>query len=229
MRPAGDPAMPAAQARRIARAFIGGRFDRYHYYYGIGKLRTDPLYPAVVDALRGCQAPVLDIGCGLGLLAHVLRDAGIDVAYLGLDVDAGKIGRAIDAADRAGLSQVRYVAGDAGQPLPPHAGSVALLDVLQYLTPQAQDGLLQAAAERLTPGARLVIRSGIDGPGARSRITIATDRIANAIGWMTAPVQFPTLAWFDERLAALDLSVRKRPLYGRTPFNNWLIIATRGA
>ena len=62
-------------ALHIARAFLpknplGNRWD---YYYTLAKLRSDPLYPGVLQALRGSDAPLLDLGCGLGLLAHALR------------------------------------------------------------------------------------------------------------------------------------------------------------
>ena len=50
-------------ALRIARAFLpkhplGNRWD---YYYTLAKLRSDPLYPGVLQALRGSDAPVLDL------------------------------------------------------------------------------------------------------------------------------------------------------------------------
>ena len=73
-----DAPFPPGEARTIARAFLPPRFfgNRYDYFYTLSKLRTDPLYPGVLDALRGSTAPVLDLGCGLGLLAtrgHALR------------------------------------------------------------------------------------------------------------------------------------------------------------
>ena len=70
--------LPADTAQRIARAFLPPRWhgNRYFYYYTRAKLRTDPLYPGVLDALRGTTAPVLDLGCGIGLLAHALRAVG---------------------------------------------------------------------------------------------------------------------------------------------------------
>ena len=78
--------MDAAAAKGIARAFLPERAlgNRYDYYYTLTKLRTDPLYPGVLDALRGCGAPLLDLGCGLGLLAqpgaHDIEHRPIDAA-----------------------------------------------------------------------------------------------------------------------------------------------------
>ncbi|HEY4555194.1 MAG TPA: class I SAM-dependent methyltransferase, partial [Lysobacter sp.] len=125
--------LDAASAQSIARAFLpthplGNRWD---YYYTRTKLGTDPLYPGVCEALRGCDAPLLDMGCGLGLLAHTLRAAGIDVPYTGVDSDAGKIERGRRVAARAQLRGVAFETVDLARTIPAHRGSVAILDVLQ--------------------------------------------------------------------------------------------------
>src|SRR5690606_39767259 len=54
------------------------------------KLSTDPLYPGVLRALRGSHAPVLDLGCGLGLLAHALRQDGQEMPYRSEERRVGK-------------------------------------------------------------------------------------------------------------------------------------------
>src|SRR5690606_8912123 len=81
--------LDAATAKGIARAFLPQRTlgNRHDYYYTLAKLRTDPLYPGVLAALRGSRAPLLDLGCGLGLLAHALRGDGQAMPYLGVDID----------------------------------------------------------------------------------------------------------------------------------------------
>src|SRR5690606_36122166 len=83
---------PLARERidAISTAFLPDRLlgNRWDYYYSRGKLGSDPLYPGVCDALRGTTAPLLDLGCGLGLLAHALRADVIDLPYRGVDNDA---------------------------------------------------------------------------------------------------------------------------------------------
>jgi len=49
------------------------RWDRH--YVPI-KLATDPVYAAVADLVLPTALPVLDIGCGIGLLTHDLRGLG---------------------------------------------------------------------------------------------------------------------------------------------------------
>jgi hypothetical protein len=80
----------------------------------------------------------------------------------------------------------------------------------------------------LVSESKLVIRSGLQDDSTRSRTTGFVDRLANAIGWMrSAPLRYPTRGWFERRLADAGIAADFRPLHGRTPFNNWLIVATR--
>ena len=118
-----NTAMGAASSAAIARAFLP---SRWHYHYVRSKLRSDPLYGGVVAALAGSTAPVLDLGCGVGLLAHCLLARGIATPYRGVDNDAGKIAQARDAAGRAQLRDTAFecvdlLRQDALQPLREHA------------------------------------------------------------------------------------------------------------
>ncbi|MCF7750314.1 class I SAM-dependent methyltransferase [Bacillus subtilis subsp. subtilis] len=202
--------------------------NRRDYYYSRGKLGTDPLYPGVLAALAPAHGPLLDIGCGLGLLAHVLRQAGQPRPYLGVDIDADKIARAQRAGTRAALADARFQCLDARATLPAHQGSVALLDVLQYLPADAQAGLLQAAAARVAPGGRLVIRTTLADRSGRDRATRITDMLAHLVGWMgTRPRHYPGAASVRAPLEAAGLQLQVSPLYGNTPFNNWLVCAAR--
>lgn len=225
----GTRALDAATARRIAAAFAPPRRigNRWHRDYARIKLATDPLYPGVVDALRGSDAPVLDLGCGIGLLAHALRAAGLAMPYRGVDHDAPKLGIASRAAGRAGLADVDFSVVDLARGLPAHAGSIALLDVLQYLDADAQARLLDAAIAMLSPGARLVIRTGLDDEGVRARRSARRDRFAHWIGWMrSAPRSYPREDALRARLARAGLAARFEPL-GRRTLNNWLVVAQR--
>ncbi|MGY1426341.1 methyltransferase domain-containing protein [Lysobacter sp. A289] len=217
------------RARRIASAFgPGGDGNHWDYYYSRGKLGSDPLYPGVCAALRGSTQPLLDLGCGLGLLAHALREDGLALGYRGVDNDAGKIARASGAAQRQGLVDVAFDCIDLARGLPDHRGSVAILDVLQFLAPDAQHRTLDTTIAMLTPGARLVIRTGLDDGSARARVTHAVDVFSRLVGWMnTAPRRYPDEATLRERFDAAGLRSRFTPLYGNTPFNNWLVVAVK--
>lgn len=214
----------ATASADIARAFLP---SRWHYHYARSKLRSDPLYGGVIEALQGTTAPLLDLGCGIGLLAHALRADGAGLEYRGVDNDGDKIAIAQAAATRAALRGVQFEVIDLAQTFPDHAGSVAVLDVLQFLPPQAQSPLLAQAAACLTPDARLVIRTGLADGNWRSHVTRGVDVLSRALRWMnTGPKRYPTRAGLTAELAALGLDCSFRPLWGRTPFNNWLVVAS---
>ncbi len=222
--------LPRAQGLEIARAYLPPRRfgSRWDYYYVRAKLGSDPLYPGVLRALRGSDAPVLDLGCGLGLLAHALRQDGQRMDYLGVDNDAAKVRRAASAADRMRLAGARFECVDLARGLPTHRGSVAILDVLQYLSATAQQRLLADAVAMLGPGAWLVIRSGLVDGSWRGRVSGIGDRAANLVGWMqSAPRCHPDAGLLRATLEGAGLRVAFEPLYGRTPFNNWLIAARK--
>jgi 2-polyprenyl-3-methyl-5-hydroxy-6-metoxy-1,4-benzoquinol methylase len=217
-------------SRRIARAFLptsrmGSRWD---YHYTRMKLASDPLYPGVADALRGTTAPLLDLGCGLGLLAHTLRAAGLEMPSRGVDGEARKTGKAARVASAAGLHDVTFETVDLTRTIPTHSGSIAILDVLQYVDDAAQAAIVDAATSMLAPGGRLVIRTGLDDGSRRLRITQAADAFGRMVGWMySRPRRYPSQAMLRERLDAAGLQCEFMPLYGDTPFNNWRIVAQR--
>jgi 2-polyprenyl-3-methyl-5-hydroxy-6-metoxy-1,4-benzoquinol methylase len=219
-----------ATATRIARAYLprhplGNRWD---YYYTRAKLGSDPLYPGVLQALRGSDAAVLDLGCGLGLLAHALRLDGQSMEYRGVDNDAAKIARAQKVADKNGLVGTAFEVVDLANTTPGHTGSVAILDVLQYLSADDQKQLIANVIGMLTPGARLVIRTALGDDSRRGRTSKITDRLANLIGWMQfRPKCYPDAEALRTQLETAGLQTTFSPLYGNTPFNNWLIVAIR--
>ena len=225
-----DATLPldAATARNVATAFLPERWhgNRWHYHYTLAKLRTDPLYPGVVDALRGTTAPLLDLGCGIGLLAHALRAHGIGLPYRGIDNDQEKVLRAQRAAARAGLRDVAFDAVDLADGSPVHRGSIAILDVLQFVDPAVQDAMLDAAVAMLVPGApAAVVQAGADHQ-PRARITRGVDAFSRALGWMNAgPRRYPDEGALRTRFADAGLRAEFTPLYGKTPFNNWRIVA----
>lgn len=227
--------LPRDQMRAIAEAFLPDRpWQGYRdYFYTRAKLGSDPLYPGVCEALRGTTAPLLDLGCGLGLLAHALRAQGIALEYRGVDNDAGKIARARRAAARAELAGAAFATVDLARAppdrmTPAHRGSVALLDVLQFIPPDAQSRALDAAIAMLVPGAKLVIRTGLADGSGRARVTRAVDVLSRVLGWMNAgPSRYPDADDLRARFAAAGLRSEFTPLYGDTPFNNWRVVAVK--
>jgi 2-polyprenyl-3-methyl-5-hydroxy-6-metoxy-1,4-benzoquinol methylase len=210
----------SALANKLAEPFPG-IWDRC---YIRAKIKTDPLYSAVYDELSTSQLPLLDLGCGLGLLAFYLRERGLTFPIQGLDYDSRKIASARKVSVSLADHDLAFSTHDARQGLPEYSGNISILDILQFFTPQEQETLLSRAAERTPPGGKLVIRSGLLDDSRRFKITVACDYFAKISFWMkAAPTHYPTAQDFQRILSAYG-KVRISPLWGGTPFNNHLIV-----
>lgn len=205
---------------QIARLFPG----RWNQNYVATKLRTDPLYTALALELCDSDLPLLDLGCGLGLLAFYLRSQGISVPIHGLDYDSRKIRDARNAATAAAFTGLEFSHHDARGGLPEHQGNVSILDILQFFDPTEQEMLLRLAASRVAPGGKLVVRSGLRDVSWRFRVTVLGDLLAKATFWMkAAPTHYPAASDFRRILGQFG-EVNISPLWGGTPFNNHLIV-----
>lgn len=206
--------------RAIARAFA----KPWHRHYSASKIKSDPLYEAVWEVVQANPQPLLDIGCGLGLLAFSLRARGYREPVMGFDYDASKIADALHARESLGYPDLHFQVGDAREHLPEHRGHIAILDVLQFLDATQQRELLNSLGTHLAPGATLIIRSGLAAPHWRFRLTRWGDYLAKATLWMKAfPVHYPSESEIRDALEPLGLQGHFQPLWGKTPFHNYLI------
>ncbi|CAN5719990.1 class I SAM-dependent methyltransferase [soil metagenome] len=209
---------------------VASRYStRFYHHYARWKLQTDPLYDAVSGTLQHQPPfPILDIGCGIGLLAFYLRERGLSTPLHGMDFDPEKISMAQGVA-QAYSPVPSFHHGDAHEPWPDCQGHVCLLDVLQYLDADNQHTLLEKAVSHVATEGLLIIRSGIHENNWRYRVTEFSDRLMNLIRLMKSPpIFYPTQHALEQTLALHGMHLRDcRPLYGRTPFNNYLLVFQR--
>lgn len=206
----------------IARRY-DGHLQRCHVRW---KLRVDPAYAATAAAIAGIPLPLLDIGCGLGLLGQYLNAPGHVQPYVGLDHDHRKIVAGKRAAHRGGLDAVVHLQHADADELPAVQGHVALLDVLHYLDAERQHSLLQAAMEHLAPDGCLIIRSVLREPNWRFHATRVEEFFLRVSGWIPGGAQhYPTAAELRRPLEDAGLDVHIESLRGRTPYNSYLIVA----
>ncbi|MDB6072743.1 MAG: methyltransferase [Verrucomicrobiaceae bacterium] len=198
------------------------------YFYLRTKLGSDPVYEEAAKRLASPALPILDIGCGMGLLTHYLREGGNKAPMTSFDFDARKIESAKAMSQKAGYDDVSFAVGDARHELPDHQGHVVILDILQFMKSDDQATLLRLAASRVAPGGNCIIRSCLRDDSHRFKITVLGDWFARITLWMKeSPVWYPTAADFKEVLSSAGLTVTIVPLWGGTPFNNHLIVAQR--
>lgn len=196
--------------------------------YVRGKLASDPVYAATAALIADTRLPLLDIGCGMGLLGQYLNAVGYTQPYLGLDHDQRKIAAGQAAATCAGLTAVMQMQCADVADLPPLHGHVTLLDVLHYLPAQRQFDLLAAAAGHLAPQGRLIIRNVLREKNWRFHATRIEEFFLRASGWIPGGAQhYPDAESLHATLESHGLDVHMQSLRGRTPFNSYLIVACR--
>jgi 2-polyprenyl-3-methyl-5-hydroxy-6-metoxy-1,4-benzoquinol methylase len=213
---------------RAARGAIAARFPgRGEHWYVAGKLATDPLYAGVAEVFAcALPLPLLDVGCGLGLLGQYLHACGALHGYLGIDHDERKI-EAARAAAVALDDAMQLRCADVAD-LPDFRGHVALLDVLHYLPRERQPALLSLLATHLAPGGQLVIRNVLRAPHWRFHATVLEERVLHLTGWMrVGATWYPSADEIRAPLEAAGLATTVTPLWGYTPFNSYLVVARR--
>lgn len=138
------------------------RLTPYPRYYGLTKLKHDPLYTRLLqDGLL--DGSVLDIGCGMALVAAA-QGATAESRYHGLDLDPDKLRHGEQLLELTGASGTRLTYSRFPQWDEEGAfDRVFLLDMLHYWSLDEQRAMISAAAARLSEVGRLVVRDPIRG------------------------------------------------------------------
>ena len=218
----------AATDHEQACARVAAQFrQRWLRSYVRGKLRSDRIYPTAFELFRDSPEPILDVGCGVGLLAFYLRERGGSQPVIGLDVDARKIREGKMIAESR-YQNVDLRDQDVQGPLLDFSGNVALFDVLHYLPLERQSTLLAHLAKCVARGGLLVIRDCPRDNNARFWLTLVAEKFAQAISWnLNTPLHFPSRALIQGAFDGNEFESESRPLWGTSPFNNHIFIFRR--
>ena len=194
--------------------------------YVRGKLRIDPMYGVVFESLRGSSLPILDLGCGIGILAYYLRQRGLQPRMIGVDWDAGRIAVAQQIA-RACDQNLSFFHQDARTPIQ-FKGHVVMLDLLHYINDDDQRRLLDMVAASIAPGGVAVIRQCPRDSSNRFKLTNVVERLARALHWHKgSTINFPTRETIAKPFRARGFTEEIFPMWGGTPFNNYLFVFRR--
>ena len=214
-------------AREIAVA-VGG--SRWLQGYVRGKLSTDPVFEAARAALADCRGPIVDLGCGLGLLGFWLRWHGVSCPYRGCDLSSWKISAGREAAMRMGQRDWELEVADVTGFTLDGAAAVCVFDVIHYLDAESRARLLANLAAAARCGATILLRTGVRGCGWRSAVTMAEELWTRCCGWIRGgEVNFPVLSELRASFEVAGCRVAEaRPLWGHTPFSShWIRVVAR--
>ncbi len=214
------------------------RAGRFAWHFARGKLARDPVFRHLLETgLIAPRARVLDIGCGQGLLASLLRSAGEfersgrwpqawDPAPVAAQVAGIELMPRETARARAALGEhAAFICGDMRTTTFPPADTVVMLDVLHYIAPAEQDDVLARARRALPAGGTLLLRVADASAARRFRLARWVDRLVTiARGRGRVPQFGRTLAAWATQLESLGLEVRSEPMSRGTPFANVLLV-----
>lgn len=196
---------------------------RFLRSYVKSKLARDPMYEAVLALVQGSAEPLLDVGCGVGVLELFLRERGATMPIVGIDSDGKKIAVARGVCPSA----VTFDVGSA-LALPPFRGTIVILDLLHYLTADEQQHALTQAIERSS--GLVIIREAVRDSTMRYRLTVAQETFARAVGWLRVPrLNFPSVEEIVAPFYAAGFEVSVAPMWGGTPLNNYLFVFNRAS
>ena len=198
---------------------------RFAWHFARGKLGGDPAFRHLIEArLVPEGARLLDLGCGQGLLAALLRAAGAPrlAAYRGIELMARDVERAHRAlGPDCGVAQGDIRSVDFGA-----SEAVVILDVLHYLPLADQDEILRRVRAALAPGGVLLLRVGDADAGLAFRLSNWVDwTVAFVRGHGATRFHCRSVAQWRAALETLGFAVRAEPMSRGTPFANVLLVA----
>jgi SAM-dependent methyltransferase len=210
----------------------------FAWRFARGKLGIDPVFRHLLS--RGLIAPgarVLDIGCGQGLLASLLKSAGEAAAHgrwpadwAGAPAGARVTGvelmpRDVARAQAALGDAASFVCGDMRSAEFPASDVVVILDVLHYIPIAEQDAVLERVRDALGTRGRLLLRIGDQSARRGFRASQWVDAVVTFVrGHRVTPVFGRPLADWIARLETLGFSVHAQPMSRGTPFANVLLV-----
>ena len=212
----------------------------FAWRFARGKLGMDPVFRHLLTrGLITPRAQVLDIGCGQGLLASLLRAAEAAAARSHWPTDWAPaphsarvtgielMPRDIERARRAlGDAAAEFVCGDMRHAPFPAVDAVVILDVLHYVSIAEQNEVLLRVRSALSAGGVLLLRIGDAAARRGFAISQWVDRLVTRVrGHRVTPIYGRTLAVWVAQLESLGFNVQSLPMSKGTPFANVLLVA----
>jgi len=182
-------------------------------------LRTEAYVPDKGD--------ILDLGCGNGLFAAIMKLGSPARSIVGIDLDARKI-----AAARKSLGNLPHVdfrLGDVAATGYPKADACTIIDVLYLLPVEAQNRILRMCAIALPPGGTLVLKEMDKKPRWKYFWNMIQETISVKIVGFTlgSRFYFRTRKDYVATLAGLGFTLEVVPLHRGYAYSHVLYLARK--
>ena len=100
--------------------------------------------------------------------------------------------------------------------------------MLHYFTEAEQDAIVESIAAAIPPGGIALIRDAVRDESMRYRLTAAQEAFSRAVRWLKAErLNFPTADQIAAPFRRRGFVEEVLPMWGRTPFNNYLFVFRR--
>ena len=171
---------------------------------------------------------LLDVGCGHGLLVHLLAKdpSRRHLRIHGIDHDAAKIA----IARRAAVAGVEF-STDRLRHFPESAfDAVAMVDVLYTVRQSAWGEILGGCARVLKPGGRLIVKEVVDRPRWKYWAIMAQEALSVRVFGITRGERphFEPVACYREAISAAGLTiVEARPLPSVSWVSHYLFVGQK--
>lgn len=172
---------------------------------------------AIVERYVPKKGFIVDLGCGHGLFACVLRESSPTRRVLGIDLDPRKIEVARSAIQDT--QWLRFEVGDIAADVPPKCDAITVVDVLYLLPFEQQEQVLRNAASALGEGGPLIVKAQERRLDPRYALTYAQELVTVSLGFTRGgrerfffPSREESLAMFERAGFAVDIvEMRRRP------------------
>jgi 2-polyprenyl-3-methyl-5-hydroxy-6-metoxy-1,4-benzoquinol methylase len=169
---------------------------------------------------------VLDVGCGFGLFAlhFAIQNPGLRIR--GFDLSERRVNMARRAAERLGVTNVRFDVADAASfQFDSPISAAYMLDLVHHIPEPSVAPLIQTLATNMGPGGRLLVKDIEPSPAYKLGFTWALDKLMD----FTAPVRY----WAPEEIQPLieraGFVVHRHRMIDYLPYPHILYVSTRRA
>ena len=176
------------------------------------------------------QGLVLDIGCGYGIISHLLSARHPDRSLIGVDISSHRIEVARKSAHHGG--NIEFHMTDIRDAQIPQCSAIMMLDILYMLPYRVQEQILRRCYEKLSDGGVLVIKDNGKSPYWKYIYAYTEEMIKTKLGLYGRDVKENSSCYWDSQellvlLSKIGFCATMIPLRSRLPYSGVFYICRK--